>query len=147
MPETSRKLTYNFVCTNFGAILSSKKTLYSAQNIENKGSEFFLPSRSMVLKVVTGKIFKTLGLSWSVDNRLPDGCRGFQHLGTAAEIAPKVRLSKTYDYLIDNVYVCILSYENARGQEESGQAADRVPHWESRAHSFRKEHREGWTAF
>jgi hypothetical protein len=40
----------------------SKKTLVSAQNIENKGSEFFLPARSMVLKVVTGKILETLEL-------------------------------------------------------------------------------------
>jgi len=49
-------------CTYSGAGFTSKKTLISAQNIENKGSKFFLPSRSMVLKVVTGKIFKTLQL-------------------------------------------------------------------------------------
>jgi hypothetical protein len=36
-----------------------KKTLCSAQNLENKGLEFFLPSRSMGLKVVTGKILET----------------------------------------------------------------------------------------
>ena len=66
----------------FWCKISFKKTLSSAQNIENKGSEFFLPSRSMVLKVVTGKIFKTLGLSWSFDIRLPDGGRGaFSILG------------------------------------------------------------------
>jgi hypothetical protein len=35
----------------------SKKSLNSAQNLENKGPDFFLPCRSMVLKVVTGKIF------------------------------------------------------------------------------------------
>jgi hypothetical protein len=39
-----------------------KKTLVSTQNPENKGSEFFLPARSMVLKVVTGKILETLEL-------------------------------------------------------------------------------------
>jgi hypothetical protein len=35
----------------------AKKTLSTVQNMENKGSEFFLPCRSMVLKLVTGKIF------------------------------------------------------------------------------------------
>jgi hypothetical protein len=39
-----------------------KKTLSSAQNLENKRLGFFLPRRSMVLKVVTGKIFKRLEL-------------------------------------------------------------------------------------
>ncbi len=39
-------------------VQTAKKTLISAQNLENKGSEFFLPPRSMVLKVVTGKILK-----------------------------------------------------------------------------------------
>ena len=102
MPETSRELTY----TSFAHILvqhfHKKKTLSSAQNIENKGPDFFLPSRSMVLKVVTGKIFKTLGLSWSIDNRLPMVV-GAQHLGTAPEVAPKVRLSRIEGYLIDNL--------------------------------------------
>src|SRR5208283_4137190 len=37
---------------------AQKKTALSAQNIENKRSGFFLPRRSMVLKVVTGKILK-----------------------------------------------------------------------------------------
>jgi hypothetical protein len=36
---------------------SQKKTLDSAQNLENKGPGKILPCRSMVLKVVTGKIF------------------------------------------------------------------------------------------
>jgi hypothetical protein len=49
-------------CTHYGAEFPSEKTLFSAQKIENKGPEFFLPPRSMVLKVVTGKIFKTLEL-------------------------------------------------------------------------------------
>jgi hypothetical protein len=43
-------------CTYYGARFLSKKTLISAQNLENKGSKIFLPPRSMVLKVVTGKI-------------------------------------------------------------------------------------------
>jgi hypothetical protein len=35
-----------------------------AQNLENKRSEISLPARSMVLKVVTGKILETLELAW-----------------------------------------------------------------------------------
>jgi hypothetical protein len=50
-------------CTYSGAKFASKKTLILAQNLENKGPEFFLPPRSMVLKVVTGKILETLELS------------------------------------------------------------------------------------
>jgi hypothetical protein len=50
-------------CTYFGAEKTSKKTLASAQNIENKGSEIFPPPRSMVLKVVRGKILETLELA------------------------------------------------------------------------------------
>ena len=88
-------------CTHSGAAFPSKKSPSSAQNLENKGSEFFLPSRSMVLKVVTGKIFKTLGYCGQ-GLRLPDGWSGGQYFGTAAEVAPKVRLSKIDDYLIDN---------------------------------------------
>jgi hypothetical protein len=38
------------------------KSSILAQNLENKGPEFFLPSRSMVLKVVRGKILETLEL-------------------------------------------------------------------------------------
>jgi hypothetical protein len=41
-----------------------KKTFGSTQNLENKGSEIFLPARSMVPKVVTGKILETLELAW-----------------------------------------------------------------------------------
>ena len=49
---------HTFWCRKF-----FKKNLVSAQNLENKGSEFFLPARSMVLKVVTGKILETLELA------------------------------------------------------------------------------------
>jgi hypothetical protein len=42
---------------------SNKKTLVSAQNIENKRSGKILPPRSMVIKVVRGKILGTLELS------------------------------------------------------------------------------------
>ena len=44
-------------------IIYFKKTLIFAQNLENKGPEIFLPPRSMVLKVVTGKILEILELS------------------------------------------------------------------------------------
>ena len=39
-----------------------KKTLRFPQNLENKGLEFFCPARSMILKVVRGKILETLEL-------------------------------------------------------------------------------------
>jgi len=52
-------------CTYIGAKSPQKKTLNFPQNLENKGSEFFLPARTMVLKVVTGKIFQTLELCGS----------------------------------------------------------------------------------
>jgi hypothetical protein len=44
-----------------------KKLLVSAQNLENKGVEIFLPPRSMVLKVVRGKILETLELRGLLD--------------------------------------------------------------------------------
>jgi hypothetical protein len=50
-----------------GATILPQKTLDFPQNVENKEPEFYLPCRSMVLKVVRGTIFKTLelyGPSW-----------------------------------------------------------------------------------
>jgi hypothetical protein len=44
-----------------------KKLLVSAQNLENKGVEIFLPPRSMVLKLVRGKILETLELRGLLD--------------------------------------------------------------------------------
>jgi hypothetical protein len=41
----------------------NRKTLDTPQNIESKGPEIFLPPRSMVLKVLRGKILETLELS------------------------------------------------------------------------------------
>jgi hypothetical protein len=46
----------------FWCKIGFKKTLVLAQNLENKGPEFFLPPRSMVLKIVRGKILETLEL-------------------------------------------------------------------------------------
>jgi hypothetical protein len=45
-----------------GACWSNKKSVDTAQNLENKRPEIFLPARSMVLKVVRGKILETLEL-------------------------------------------------------------------------------------
>jgi hypothetical protein len=59
-----------------------KKSLSLAQNLENKGLEFFFPSRSMVLKVVTGKIFKT----WKLQQQLT--ARG-SILGTGTRTGPE----------------------------------------------------------
>ena len=47
------------------------------------------------------------------------------------------RLSKIEDYLVDNLCSVILSQVTARGQQESGAAADLVPNWESSAYAFR----------
>jgi hypothetical protein len=44
-------------------MISLKKTLILPQDIENKGSAKISPPRSMVLKVVTGKILETLELA------------------------------------------------------------------------------------
>ena len=43
-----------------------------------------------------------------------------------------VRLSKIDYYLVDNIYVCILSRVMERVQVESGVAGDRFPDWESK---------------
>jgi hypothetical protein len=53
--------------------LAQKKTLDTAQNLENKQSGIFLPAKSMVLKVVTGKILETLELWWFIG--IPDAFR------------------------------------------------------------------------
>jgi hypothetical protein len=50
------------ICPNRGAFFPSKKISLFPQNLENKGMGIFLPPRSMVLKVVTGKILGTLKL-------------------------------------------------------------------------------------
>jgi hypothetical protein len=53
-----------------------KKTLDFWQNLENKGPEFFLPPRSLVLKVVTGKILETLKLCCMPPPAIPFWNRG-----------------------------------------------------------------------
>src|SRR4029077_8463402 len=60
---------------------SSEKNSHSPQNLENKGPEFFLPRRSMVLKVVTGKILETLELWWYSTPRVPCWDCGNTRLG------------------------------------------------------------------
>jgi len=44
--------------------------------------------------------------------------------------APAVRLSKIKYYLVDNIYVFILSLSMSRVQEESGRMAERFPNWD-----------------
>ena len=73
-------------CTYYGAEKPSKKTLVFAQNLENKRSEIFRPARSMVLKVVRGKILETLELAGS-----PNGVQ-FRFGAAAGGVA--IRLSK-----------------------------------------------------
>jgi hypothetical protein len=77
----------------------------TSQNLENKGPEIFLPPRSMVLKVVRGKILETLELSWGSAafvftriDRLPKDCQ-----------LSKIVSSQIMDYLVDNRYLCMLS--------------------------------------
>ncbi len=93
------------------------------QNLENKGLEFFLPSRSMVLKVVTGKIFKTLEL-WRLlaacdsilerDKELGEGFAFAFAVGLRPLESPLiVGLSKNAGSLIDNLCVVILSQVKA----------------------------------
>ena len=132
-------------CTYFGATFRSKKTLVLAQNLENKGPEIFLPSRSMVLKVVTGKILETWELSLclvacgSVSGTSEDGGRGFRlrrdwsdsQLGWF-KAAPTVGLSKICcgkkpDYLQDNLRASILSQAREWEQEETGSGCGLVP--------------------
>ncbi len=97
-------VTPSFECTHSGAGFPSKETLCSAQNPENKGSEFFLPARSMVLKVVRGKIFKTWELSpdVSLESRVP------------------VQVFKDRDYLVDNLYMFMLSELKAWVNKKAG---------------------------
>ena len=62
-----------------------------------------MPSRSMVLKVVTGKIFKTLGLSGQSISASRWSSGAISTLGPAPEVAPEVRLSRIEYYLIGNI--------------------------------------------
>jgi len=57
-PDLARGRSPGLRCTLFGADYSSQKHSVLAQNLENKGVDFFLPPRSMVLKVVRGKILE-----------------------------------------------------------------------------------------
>src|SRR5208283_3038206 len=50
-------------CDRVAGAVNSRKTLSSAQNLENKRLDFFLPSRSMVLKVVYRRNIKNIGVT------------------------------------------------------------------------------------
>jgi hypothetical protein len=83
----------------------NKKTLDPSQNLENKGSEIFLPPRSMVLKVVRGKILETLELSRvSTALRLCEDRPACERLSVV-----KDRSFSDHDYLVDNRCLCMLS--------------------------------------
>jgi len=89
----------------------------------------------MVLKVVRGKILETLGL-----RSLPASCGSVLEPQAGMALAesgagcqgdaPAVRLSKIKYYLVDNIYVFILSLSMSRVQEESGRMAERFPNWD-----------------
>jgi hypothetical protein len=80
-----------------------------------------LPSRSMVLKVVTGKILETLELTWRVS--ACDSDLELRRIGAGA----MVKLSKILDYLIDKLYVNMLSPMKEWGQAESGRTEAPLP--------------------
>jgi hypothetical protein len=85
----------------------------------------------MVLKVVRGKILDTLelGVCWmlSVPFRESLGRDG------RPDIRPwkccRVRLSKIEYYLVDNIYIFMLTLSMGRIQEESGRTSGRLPNW------------------
>ena len=119
-----------FRCTHSGAVSPSKNSLSFAQNLENKGPEFFLPPRSMVLKVLAGKILETLKL-WCTGTRLRlhFGNRGeaifFPHFSQPQCLklprrCAHVSLSKIDYYLLDNYNGCILSQTKGLVNEKRG---------------------------
>jgi hypothetical protein len=93
----------------------------------------------MVLKVVTGKILKTLELCRSLaacssvlgtTGFASAVMRGLSRWQIQSGVA--VRLSKNSGYLIDNLYRAILSEVEESDQEEKGRAATCFPNWDTR---------------
>ncbi len=105
-------------CTHSGAEITSKKTLISAQNLENKGSEIFLPRRSMVLKVVRGKILET----WELGAPIP-----------VLNRSQTARLSKINDYLTDNQTLIHYHESTVEINRKAAQPAGAVQIWELRS--------------
>jgi|SRR5580692_45272 hypothetical protein len=110
-------------CTHSGAEFPSKKRSVLTQNPENKGPEIFLPRRSMVLKVVRGKIFTTLELAClpgrlrlrSLDKQQsagrrfsPSSCWSDSAVGDGQELRP-FQVVKERCYLGDNLCSSIIS--------------------------------------
>jgi hypothetical protein len=116
-----------------GPAVHNKKTLVSAQNLENKGPEIFLPARSMVLKVVRGKILETLELAWfpavrgSVLAPRAGGAFGRTQRVSGPGGAFAVRLSKIEDYLADKLCVLMLSEVMDWVQGQSERIAELIP--------------------
>jgi hypothetical protein len=88
-----------YCCTHSGAENTSKKTLIFSQNLENKGQEIFPPARSMVLKVVRGKILETLELQG-----LPTACSAVIELPIAGAVMRRLKntiilqITSTFQY-------------------------------------------------
>ena len=114
---------------------SQKNRSFSSKILENKGPDFFLPCRSMVLKVVTGKIFKTLGLArlsglsrlrsglqqsagrrFSPSSGWPDSAVVVCSDHNGQELRPG-QVVKERGYLVDNLCCSIIS---GRGNEIKG---------------------------
>jgi hypothetical protein len=102
----------------------NKRTLDPAQNIENKGQDIFLPPRSMVLKVVRGKILETLELSRDSTAFV------FTRID---RLAKDCQLSKIVDYLVDNRCLCMLSQVEGQIKGKTDGTIDPVPIWECRS--------------
>jgi hypothetical protein len=88
----------------------------------------------MVLKVVRGKILET----WELRRLL--AARGSVSVSLGRDGRPdirpwkccRVRLSKIEYYLVDNIYIFILSLSMGRIQEESGRTSGATPELERR---------------
>ncbi len=105
----------------FWCRLSLEKTLNSAQNLESKGPEYFCPRRSMVLKVVTGKILRTLELScWVQSRSIRDAAACGSILGRRDEVeaAATVGWSEIIDYLLVDVIAVMLSHVTNQVKEK-----------------------------
>jgi hypothetical protein len=102
----------------------------------------------MVLKVVTGKILRTLELSCSLQGRsIRDAAACGSILGRRDEVeaAPTVGWSEIIDYLLVDVIAIMLSHvKNQVKEKVEGRGREPVPNRESRGHRFRKERGKGW---
>ena len=80
----------------------------------------------MVLKVVRGKILKTLKLRWRPNS------------------GPTLIVKDPIDYLIDNAYTSMLAQVESWVKSKTVRPADPVAIWDCRPHPFRTEREKGW---